>query len=148
MRKVILAMAVAVGLVLAYASIAGMVDEEVLSVTFGTNSNLRIVDTNDNPRGFIETIDIVVPANSTANYSVVYNPVVSGLDSITLASTNNCTADTTFRPRFDGTDTSAAALDSDPPWRYAASGGAFEFAVTNVNATGETYYCRIVWEGQ
>ena len=94
--------------------------------------------------GYIDEIVLALPTGAlTGTVSVVATQPMG--NTVTLAS-KEITATTLVRPRLDGTDTSAAALTSDPPGHYLSYGDTITATVTSANVTGKTWKVWIKWD--
>jgi len=138
MRKVI---QITVAGLLACASIviAGDIEAHYFTVNTGTNDTGTV--TLSGIRGYVEDVRFEIPAASTTGtVTLAWQPELSGFAKETIATKTDMDADTTVRPRVDGTDTSGAALTSDPPWRYLIAGDV-TFTVASASATNKTWKC-------
>lgn len=119
-------------------------DQEVLTVT-STNATETFTASKE-IRGKIDTIIIdVVSAGTTGAISVTASPWYSTISDVTLVTSADHATDTTYRPRFDGTDTAGAALTGDPPGKYASLGDVI-LTVTNSSSVGAQYRAVIIYE--
>ena len=120
----------------------GDYEQQVLSVTVGTNATESVTNHLYGIDGWIHEIKIDVVGVTTGNVAVVAVPIDSTFASITLASNTNLSSEAIFRPRFDGTDIGAVALTNDPPERFLCAGDAIRFTVTGT-ATGTTFKAAV-----
>ena len=133
MRKIMLILVVGL---LAHTALAGNghYTEIVLAGLTGGTSTVA------NVRGFVEEIYCDSPSAVTGNVVVSYQPVISTMAAVTMA-TNMVSSDTIWRPAYDRTDVKATALTSDQPGRYCLAGETVKFVVTEspTNLTWKLY---------
>jgi hypothetical protein len=134
MRKLSLILGAAV-LVAACACLAG---PRHATFSLSTGTNVLASSSTTAISGYIDEIVMELPSGTavTGTVSVTATPVVGS--AVTLAS-KEISATQLIRPRLDGTDSSGAALTSDPPWRYMSAADTLTIAVTGANTTGLTW---------
>ena len=92
---------------------------------------------------------VVATAGTTGTLTLVSVPELSTLANVTLASATACTADTTFRPRFNPTTTDGTALTNDPAYTvypYVSVGDTLVFGCTNANRSNITFKAIIKYD--
>jgi len=132
---------------LAGSAAATDLDYEELSITIGTNSALYYAATNDTLRGWIWEIIVDNESTlSTADVDIVWVQEWDTVADVSLLSSNALVADMRYRPVRDWTDTSGAALTSDPPALYPIWNGHIELQLTNATRTNITFSVKIGYE--
>jgi len=130
-----LLLAVCIGGVLADGSAKGL-DSIVLTVTPG-NTNTTMSATNATVRGYLESVSFAHPAATvTSTVNLVWQPGLSTLDSITVATTNDIAADVVIRPRWVSEDTGGSVLASVEGIRFPVCAGKLVFSVTGTSLSG------------
>jgi len=130
-----LALVVLVGIGVAVAGDKGL-SSRVLTVT-PTQTNTTTSVTNATIQGYLESVIFDSPAATiTSAVTLVWQPALSTLSSVTLASTNGLAADKTLRPRWVSTDSAGTALASVEGIRFPLTGGKLVFSVTGTSLSG------------
>ena len=106
--------------------------------TISTNAAVPVTNDLYGTVGWVHELSIVPVSADTGVVSVVAIPSNTNLAAVVLATNATISAEGTFRPRFDGTDTAGSALTGDPPQPFLAAGDTIRFVVTGTN-TGTVY---------
>jgi len=141
MRKAIY-IALAVGLVVCVSVFA----EGLRTVRLSVNTGATAGGTDTaNVRGYVEQVlfDVPTAGGSTGTVTVSYQPDISTMAAITIATKTGLTADQVVRPRVDGTTTDGTANTNDPPERYPVA-GVLTFTVASARATNLTWKCEVL----
>lgn len=120
--------------------------ETLIEVTSNTtNATAYVATTNSAIRGQVWEILLDLPAKVTGTVSMVVDPYLSGMDDLTLISTNGLVDELRWRPRFDAHDAAAAALTGDPPEPIVVIGEHVIMGLTNCSVTSATVRAVVKW---
>lgn len=144
MKQTLMILTLALTACVACAEPRGAMCDIALSTISATATNGT--NTIDGVNGWLEEVQILCTDDAAAaTVTVSAVPTDSTVAAYTLA-TASVTADKTFRPRVDGTDTAGSALTSDPPGRFFLLGDQIRFVVTGSDTTNVTWRCRVKYD--
>lgn len=138
---------IAAGLLAACVAFSSDIGTKTVSVTTtATNAATRVTGTFADIVGEVESIWMDAPSGTpTGNVSVSYQPALSTLAPVVLATNSAMTADAVYRPRVDVTDNAGNSLTNDPPAKYTIRGETVTVAIDSANVTSQTWNVYFKW---